>query len=62
MADVASQAEQMASDSSDPYSTDPARHKAIIINSKLEFLHFYEDDLKSIIYITFPSLILVLSC
>jgi sulfite oxidase len=37
VADAASQAEQMASDSSDPYSTDPARHKAIVVNSKTPF-------------------------
>ena len=35
MVDVASQAEQMASDSTDPYGTDPLRHKAIVINSKI---------------------------
>ena len=37
LADAASQAEQIASDASDPYSTDPARHKAIVINSKTPF-------------------------
>jgi len=37
MVDVASQAEQMASDSTDPYGTDPLRHKAIVINSKKPF-------------------------
>jgi len=35
--DAASQAEQMASDSTDPYGTDPTRHRAIVINSKKPF-------------------------
>eukprot|EP00088_Acartia_fossae_P005735 TRINITY_DN1258_c0_g1_i2.p1 TRINITY_DN1258_c0_g1~~TRINITY_DN1258_c0_g1_i2.p1 ORF type:complete len:571 (-),score=127.97 TRINITY_DN1258_c0_g1_i2:865-2577(-) len=37
VSDVAMQAEQNTKDATDPYSTDPSRHKAIIVNSKKPF-------------------------